>query len=208
MRPAPRHRTIARSLPRRDRRRVLMLALPFAMLALLVPVAALAHPGHAEGGALAAGLVHPLGGVDHLVAMLAVGLMAGVAGGRAALVLPLVFLGAMAAGGLGAMAGLALPLVEPVILASCVVLGAVLVLALRPALWQAAPVVALFGAAHGAAHGAEAPAGAAAGYALGFLIATAGLHAAGWLVARHARPALARIAGGAAIAAGAALAFA
>lgn len=208
MRPTPRHRTTARSLRHRDRRRALMLALPFAMLALLVPVAALAHPGHAETGALATGLGHPLGGLDHLVAMLAVGLMAGMAGGRAALALPLVFLAAMAAGGLGGMAGLALPLVEPVILASCVVLGAVLVLALRPALWQAAPVVALFGAAHGAAHGVEGPASGAAAYGVGFLIATAALHAMGWLVARHAGPIVARLAGGAALAAGAALALA
>lgn len=178
----------------------------------LMPAAALAHPGHGpEAGAFAHGLLHPLTGLDHLLAMVAVGLWAALAGGRALWALPLAFVAAMLAGfGLGA-AGIALPAVEPAILASVVVIGALVALAVRLPLPAAVALVALFGLAHGHAHGTEGPAAGLAGYAAGFTLATAALHAAGLglglALGQAGRPMLARALGGAAALAGVALVF-
>lgn len=178
----------------------------------LMPVAAAAHPGHgAEGGTFLHGLLHPLTGPDHLLAMLAVGLWAALAGGRAAWRLPVGFVAALLAGfGLGS-AGLPLPAVEPVILASVIVIGAVVALAVRPPLGVALAMVALFGLAHGHAHGTEGPAAGLAAYAAGFTLATAGLHAAGYTLGRGlgraGRPVLARALGGATALAGVGLMF-
>lgn len=150
--------------------------------ALLAPLPALAHPGHAEPAGFLAGLLHPVGGMDHLLAMVMVGLWAGLLGGCARLALPGAFLGAMLAGfGLGA-AGLALPGVEAGILASVVVLAGFALLAVRVPLLAAAALVALAGLFHGHAHGTELVGGAAA-YAAGFFVATAALHAAGLALA-------------------------
>jgi urease accessory protein len=153
----------------------------FLALALLAPMPALAHTGAGNVHGFLAGLAHPLGGLDHLAAMLAVGAWAGVLGGRARLGLPLGFLGAMAAGGLLGMAGAALPLVEAGILASIIVLGALIACWATLPMAAAVPLVALFGLLHGHAHGTEM-AGGALGYALGVLAATASLHAAGLLL--------------------------
>lgn len=157
-----------------------------ALLApLLAPVAALAHPGGDHVHGFTAGLLHPLTGLDHLAAMVAIGLWAGLLGGRLLWLLPAGFLGGMAAGGALGMTGLALPGVEAGILASVIVLG-VLVGAARhlPAAF-ALPMVAAFGLLHGHAHGTEAM-GGAFGYEAGFLIATAALHGAGLLLAAGA----------------------
>jgi len=146
--------------------------------ALTLPTAALAHTGH-EAGSLASGMMHPIGGLDHVLAMVAVGLWAAQAGGRAVWAAPLVFVGAMLAGGAMGMAGIGFSAVEPMILASIVVLGAVVALAVRVPLVPALAVIALFGVAHGHAHGAEGPATGMAAYAAGFALATAALHGAG-----------------------------
>ena len=158
---------------------------------LLLPAAALAHPGHSvTDGAFAGGLLHPLTGLDHLLAMVAVGLWAALCGGRALW---------------------ALPAVEPVILASVIVLGALVALAARLPVVAAAALVALFGLAHGHAHGTEGPAAGLVAYVAGFGLATAGLHAAGlglglaFAQARHATAA--RVMGGAAALTGVALVF-
>jgi urease accessory protein len=143
---------------------------------ILTPSAALAHPGHGGAG-LWDGMAHPLGGADHLLAMVALGLLAAQLGGRAMLALPMAFVAAMVLGaGLGA-GGVALAGVEPMILASVVVLGALVALALRPHLGLVVAMAALFGAAHGWAHGAEG--GTLGAYALGFATTTALLHGAG-----------------------------
>lgn len=158
-----------------------MRILPIAALALLAPAAALAHPGHGEGGHFAEGLAHPLLGADHVLAMVAVGLWAALAGGQARWAYPLTFLAAMlAAGHWGAGAG-ALPVIEPLILASVILLGAACALMLRAPLPLALGLIAVFGAAHGYAHGVEGPGGA--GYAFGFLLATAALHGLGYFLA-------------------------
>lgn len=153
--------------------------LPSAFLA-ATPAIALAHEGHGAG--FLAGLGHPVGGMDHLLAMLAVGLWAAMLGGRALWALPLAFVGAMLAGGILGLASLPLPGVEPMILASVVLLGVAAALALRlPPVW-AAVAVAAFGLFHGHAHGAEGPETGLALYAAGFALATMGLHLAGLAV--------------------------
>lgn len=157
-----------------------------AMLLLLPAAPALAHPGHAESG-LAAGLLHPLTGMDHMVAMLMVGLWAGLAGGRACWTVPGAFLAAMLAGfGYGALAHVGGGWAEMLIILSLLALGAAVVFRLRVPLALAAGTAVVFGFAHGMAHGLESPGGQAAlTFAGGFLIATALLHGAGLALARH-----------------------
>ena len=141
----------------------------------------------------ATGFLHPLTGVDHLVAMVAIGLWAGMLGGRLSWLLPLGFLGGMAAGGALGLAGVGLPGVGAGILASLVVLGALVGAAGRLPAALALPMVAAFGLLHGHAHGTEAV-GGAFGYEAGFLIATALLHGAGLLLAVGAAQGSGRIA--------------
>ncbi|MDO9710349.1 HupE/UreJ family protein [Paracraurococcus lichenis] len=155
-------------------------ALPAA--ALLLPATAFAHPGHLEHAGFLAGLLHPVSGLDHLLAMVMVGLWAGLLGGAARLALPGAFLAAMLAGFGLAAAGLVLPGVEAGILASVVVLAAFALLAVRVPVAAAAGLVALAGLFHGHAHGTEMLGGVAP-YAAGFLLATAALHAAGLALA-------------------------
>ncbi|PWS34681.1 urease accessory protein [Falsiroseomonas bella] len=155
------------------------------LAALLLPLPALAHPGVHGAGGFASGLMHPFGGLDHVVAMVAVGLWASVLGGRAPLLLPLGFLVGMTAGGGLGMAGVAIPLVEPGILASMVVLGGLVAILARVPLVVAVAVGAGFGLLHGHAHGTEMV-GSALGNAIGFLLATAALHGAGLLAGRVA----------------------
>lgn len=164
-----------------------------ALALALLPSAALAHPGHDGMVGAAAGFAHPFGGADHLLAMLAVGLIAALRGGRALWAVPLAFLAMMGLGaGLG-MAGLALPFVESAILASLVAFGVLALLSRRLPTALLAGLVGAFAVFHGHAHGAEMPETASGlAYALGFVGATALLHAAGLglgLLARHLGPA-------------------
>ena len=151
----------------------------FTLAAILAPTMALAHPGHGLG--FAAGLLHPFTGADHLLAITGVGLWAAALGGRARWALPATFLTAMALGGAMAMLstlGILAAAVEPAILASVILLGAVVALTLRAPLYAAIPMVALFGLAHGAAHGLEAQ-GNGLAFALAMLTSTALLHGLG-----------------------------
>jgi len=150
-----------------------------AAILVLLPGAALAHPGHDAGG-FAHGVMHPLGGLDHVLAMVAVGLYAALLGGRALWLVPATFVGVMAIGGALGAAGYPLPYTEIGIALSVIVLG--LAVALRASLptLAAMALVGLFAIFHGHAHGAEMPADAAAvSYATGFMLATALLHGAG-----------------------------
>lgn len=164
---------------------------------LLLTCAALAHPlpvGALEhGSAFANGLGHPLTGLDHLLAMVAVGLWAGLTGGRAVLVWPAAFVSLLLAGGALGMAAVPLPMVEGAILASLVVLGTLLLCGVALPVAPGALLVALFAVAHGWAHGAEMPPSAtAAAYAAGFALATAALHLIGIVLAFAARGEAAR----------------
>jgi len=182
------------------------LSLTLSALA-LAPTAALAHPGH-DAGTFVAGVMHPVGGTDHVLAMIAVGLWAAQLGGRALWAMPASFVGAMVAGGaLGAM-GLGFPAVEPMILASVMVIGVLVALATRLPLAAALPMIALFGAAHGWAHGAEGPQAGLMVYAAGFALVTAALHGVGILAGRGLGALALRGIGGATAVAGLALAFA
>ena len=153
-----------------------------ATLAAFLSLAAFAqaHPGHGADG-FAQGFAHPLHGLDHLLAMLAVGLWAAQLGGRAKWAVPAAFVGAMAVGGALGMAGVGLPLAEPGIAASVLILGLLIAAAVRLPLAAGVALVGGFALCHGYAHGAEMPATAAgAVYALGFAGATALLHGCGF----------------------------
>jgi urease accessory protein len=186
----------------------------FALAGAIAMVAAgpaLAHPGH-DGTTVAAGFLHPFSGGDHILAMIAVGLLAVRRGGAALILWPLTFLAAMLAGyGLG----LAFPggvSVEPGVLASVIVLGAMTAASIEVGAPLAATLIAAFGLCHGFAHGAEAPPGAGLGFPIGFSLATAALHGLGVLLGVVAlklrRPLLLRVLGGGVLAGGVALALA
>lgn len=140
---------------------------------------ALAHSGHNVSG-LAAGLMHPFSGLDHLLAMVAVGLWAAQGGGRKVWLLPATFMSMLAVGACAAMQWQSLPLVEAGIATSVLALGLLIALSLRFPVMLSVAVTALFGLLHGYAHGLELPQSAApVAYALGFLAATASLHLSG-----------------------------
>lgn len=185
-----------------------MRTLTLRALALTVPLLsaapALAHGGHAEG--FAAGLAHPVLGVDHLLVMLAIGIWAGIGGMARVWVVPTGFLGGMAAGiGLGLV--LALPGgIEHGIAATVLALGLALALTLPARAAIALPLAVAFGLLHGGAHGAEIG-GAAGATAFGMLAASAALLALGVLMGRAAttRVVLARASGAGIACAGLAL---
>ena len=153
------------------------------LIALLIAglsTSAQAHPFHGSGAGLAAGFAHPLNGLDHLLAMLAVGLWAAQVGGRARWMVPGAFLAAMAAGGMMGFAALVPPFAEQMIAASGLVFGLLIVTRSTLSPWLGAGLASAFALYHGAAHAAELPATAAAlPYAAGFCAATALLLAAG-----------------------------
>jgi len=169
-----------------------------------LPTLALAHSGHVAESGFAAGLTHPLGGLDHILAMVAVGFWGAHLGGSARWQLPLAFIAAMLVGGVVGMAGIALPGVEPMILASSIVIGLALAISGKLNTGLAASLCAGFALFHGVAHGAEMPvASSALSYAAGFALATIALHLTGLASGLAARlvPSLHRWAG-AGIAAG------
>jgi urease accessory protein len=145
-----------------------------------LPTAAFAHPGHGGAAGLLAGFIHPLGGLDHILAMLAVGVFAFVLGGRALVLVPLSFVGMMAVGFLLGAGGMDLPFVELGIALSSIVIGAAAAWGRPMPVAAAVSLVGAFAVFHGLAHGAEMPANAAGfEYALGLMLATALLHLSG-----------------------------
>lgn len=185
--------------PNHPRRFALLFTL--AWLALMAP-AALAHVQAGATHGFWHGLEHPLGGLDHLLAMVAVGLWAAELGGMAVWVVPLAFVGVMTLGAVGGMVGLPLPLVEPAIIASDLIFGVLVLLGTRLPLFASAPLVGFLALFHGYAHGTEMP-GDVSGwsYGLGFALATLGLNGlgllAGQFIRRYCPPVTMRWAGGA-----------
>lgn len=153
---------------------------PIAALLMLAAGPAIAHVGHGSTASFAAGLGHPLGGLDHVTVMVLVGLWAGLKGGRALWVWPATFVGVMLIGGILGMEGVPLPFVEPAILASVVALALLVALAVDLPVSVGAGILALFALFHGHVHGTEV-AGTLSGveYMAGFALATAALHLAG-----------------------------
>jgi urease accessory protein len=186
------------------------------LVALLVVGAspAFAHVGpHAGFGAaesFAAGIAHPLSGLDHVTVMVAVGLWAALKGGKALWAWPAAFVGVMLIGGALGMAHVGLPFVEPVILASVVALGLMVALAVELPVGVGAAVIGAFALFHGHAHGVEVAEDIGGlEYMAGFAIATAALHATGigfaLVAARHSLRPLVRFAGAACVVIGAGL---
>lgn len=170
-------------------RRLLPTTLGTATAGLLLASPAFAHTGHEVAGFMS-GFAHPIGGLDHVLAMLAVGFWAGQTGGRMIWAAPLGFVLLMIAGGALGMAGIGLPGVELGITASIVVFGLMIAFAFRPNPVAAAAIAGVFALFHGHAHGTEmAAGGSAALYALGFVAATALLHLAGIALAMGMRKA-------------------
>ena len=146
----------------------------------LIPAIASAHPGHEGAAGLAHGFMHPLGGIDHIVAMVAVGLIAARLGGRALWLVPASFVATMAVAGLAGMAGIGLAHAEAGIALSLVVLGAMIALRLTMPVAAAMALVGFFAIFHGYAHGAEMPETVSGlAYGAGFLAATGLLHGLG-----------------------------
>ena len=152
-------------------------------LALLLHGPAFAHVESGTAAGLASGLLHPITGLDHLVAMVAVGLWGAQLGSPAIWLLPITFPLVMAFGGVLGLAKVSLPFTEQAVALSAVVLGVLILLRVRPPLWIAALVVATFAIFHGYAHGLELPRAAnPLAYGAGFVIATGLLHLCGILI--------------------------
>jgi urease accessory protein len=154
-----------------------------ALLATASASPALAHTGAGFLGdsGLAAGFLHPLLGLDHLLAMLGVGIWGAQLGGRAAWAVPACFVTVMVAGATLSVGGAPLPLVELGIGGSVLVIGGLIALGARLPLAPAMGLVGLFALFHGHAHGTELPGFAhPAAYGAGFVLATVLLHAAGF----------------------------
>jgi urease accessory protein len=172
-----------------------------ALAGLLASGTVVAHVGIHSAGDFAAGFTHPFLGLDHLLAMVAVGVWAAQMGGRSLPALPATFVTIMAVGAALGAGGVPLPRVEGMVAVSVLALGCVVGLSARLSWYWAVPMVAAFALFHGHAHGVEMPDFAAPWrYFLGFTLATASLHALGVVAASALKthPALVR-AGGAAI---------
>ena len=190
--------------------------LPVCTAALAITLAALptlasAHPGFGEIHDLTHGFAHPFTGLDHMIAMLAVGVFAAQLGGRALWLVPGTFVAVMAAAGVAGMLGITIPYVETGLALSVLALGAAIAFAIRVPVAVAMALVGFFAIFHGHAHGTEMPTSASGVlFGLGFVLATAALHAIGIgfgiLIGRGAGGRqLAQLAGGAAVVVGAAL---
>jgi urease accessory protein len=150
------------------------------LLALLWPARAVAHTPGGEAAGFLGGLEHPISGLDHILAMVAVGLWGAQLGTPAVWLLPVTFPMVMAFGGMLGLMGVALPGIEVGIALSALALGVVVGWEARPPLWVAAVLVGFFAVFHGHAHGTELPAGGdALLYSIGFVVATGCLHATG-----------------------------
>jgi urease accessory protein len=155
------------------------LSIAASVLALAAPGAE-AHVGVGDASGFAHGFSHPIGGIDHVLAMVAVGVFAAQLGGKALWLAPSAFVAMMAVGGVLGIAGIELPFVEFGIAVSVIVLGAAIALHVSMPTAFAMGLVGFFAIFHGHAHGAEMPADASGlGYAFGFVLATALLHAVG-----------------------------
>jgi urease accessory protein len=148
--------------------------------ALLAPTSVLAHNPAGIAGGFASGFLHPLTGIDHILAMVAVGIWGAQLGAPAIWALPVAFPLVMSVGGSLGVRGVFLPGVEIGIAASALLLGFMIFRAARPPLYAAALLVGFFAIFHGYAHGTELPNAAnPLAYGVGFVLATGLLHGSG-----------------------------
>lgn len=151
-----------------------------ALLLALAPAPVLAHPQAGQAAGFVNGLRHPVSGLDHVLAMISVGLWGAQLGPPAIWLLPVTFPMVMAIGGFLGLIGIPLPGVEYGIALSAILLGLMVAREARPALGAAVALVAFFAVFHGHAHGTELPPGQSGLlYSIGFVIATGLLHATG-----------------------------
>lgn len=151
------------------------------LLALLLSSTNLfAHPLLGTQSGFSNGFFHPLSGLDHILAMLAVGIWAAQMGGKAKWIIPITFVGIMSVGGMLGMNNISLPFAEIGILVSVVVLGVLILAGVRLPMLVSSILVGVFALCHGHTHGTELPA-AASGvmYAIGFALTTIVLHLSG-----------------------------
>jgi len=154
------------------------IALLFALM--FCTQSALAHPVKGQAVGFLTGFLHPISGLDHVLAMVAVGLWGAQLGAPAIWLLPVAFPIVMAFGGMLGLMGVPLPGTEIGIAASAIMLGALVMFEIRPPLAVAGLVVSFFAIFHGHAHGSELPPGQdALLFSIGFVIATGCLHAVG-----------------------------
>ncbi|WP_250655469.1 HupE/UreJ family protein [Alkalimarinus coralli] len=183
------------------------------VLLLFLPGIALAHTGVGQTTGFMHGFGHPIGGADHVLAMVAVGIWAAQMNGRALWVVPCTFVGVMVFGGALGFTGVPVPFVEEGILVSILILGVLIAGAFKLPLIFGSLIVGIFAIFHGHAHGSEMPASiSAVSYAVGFALATAMLHLGGiglgMLMQKTNLQVVSRIAGGAIALSGIYLAFA
>ncbi len=176
-------------------------------LALLVPTLAHAHIGVGLSAGFAHGFAHPFAGIDHVLAMVAVGLWAAQRGEQTLWLIPAAFVLIMTLGGALGSIGIVVPFVEQGIVLSVLVLGVLIAVAVRLPMLASAVIVGVFALCHGHAHGAEMPANASGlVYGAGFLLATACLHGLGISIAlltrSFGRSSLVRLSGSAIAASG------
>ena len=174
------------------------------LFVLATAIPASAHVGHGEAHDLLHGFMHPIGGLDHMLAMVAVGMLAALLGRRALWMVPASFMVMITVGAALAIAHLHLPFVEIGISLSVIAFGVAVALQLPLPTAAAMALVAVFAVFHGAAHGAEMPTDASGAiYAAGFLAATGLLHIVGIGLGTglnrlaSMRDAISRVAGGA-----------
>lgn len=168
------------SVPRRLGLRSESGRIAFTLCLLAASAAAHAHTEEVTAGGFVSGLLHPVTGIDHLLAMVAVGIWGAVLGAPLLWALPIVFPLLMVGGGMLGIAGMPLPFVEGGIALSVLLLGLAILAAWRAPVAVAVALVAAFGVLHGHAHGTELPASASpAAYSTGFVLATGALHLAG-----------------------------
>ena len=152
------------------------------LIAIALPGVAMAHTGEGIAGGFTSGFIHPIKGLDHLIAMVAVGLWGAQLGRPLLIALPIAFPMVMALGGLMGILGMPMIAVELGIALSGLVLGLAILMAFRAPVWLAVALVAAFAIFHGYAHGTELPEAASPlAYGIGFVVATGLLHLAGIL---------------------------
>jgi urease accessory protein len=166
-----------RAVPRERRTAWLVAA---AAVGALFSNGAAAHTGTGLPGGFVSGFIHPFTGLDHLLAMVSVGLWGAFLGRPLIYILPVVFPAMMVAGAIMGMFGVPLPPVEVGIALSVLVLGGSIALSVRAPVWAASLIVAVFAVFHGYAHGKELPSAAdPVSYSVGFVLATGLLHVSG-----------------------------
>ncbi|MEI7457264.1 MAG: HupE/UreJ family protein [Nitrosomonadales bacterium] len=146
----------------------------------LLPTVAFAHVGVGEASGFLDGLMHPVSGLDHICAMVAVGLWAAQMGVRSIWAVPITFVSVMVSGWMLGVSGISMPFAELGIMLSVLMLGVFIATSVRLPLWLSSAIVGLFAMCHGHTHGTEMPGSTSSMmYAYGFILSTVFLHIVG-----------------------------